>query len=142
MCVCTFDTKILFSELFFVAKVSKRNRRYPAKYIIYWDASIPMEYYEDEFLQFEEMMIKDGKVKKSTSSDPHAASKLLLQNFAKYQKRMKIQDQRERRKSFQSQAKPCGKGDRRKQIPSKTKVSISYLGFRFLFDCKVMVWVR
>ena len=42
------------------------------KYNNYWDASIPMEYYEEGFLDFEQYLRETGQEKKATPDEPHA----------------------------------------------------------------------
>ena len=37
-----------------------RQRCEPSKYKIYWDASIPMEYYEADFLEYEDYLTLTG----------------------------------------------------------------------------------
>ena len=53
-----------------------------------------MEYYKDDFLEFEEMMIKSGKIKQSKPDQPHASSTLLLSKFARYEKWCKMNETR------------------------------------------------
>ena len=64
----------------------------PSKYNIYWDADIPMEYYEENFLEFEEYMEVTGQRKEATADDPHANSTYVLQKFKKFEKFQKKED--------------------------------------------------
>ena len=94
---------------FLVGREMNRMKIYPLKYNIYWDASIPMEYYEDEFLEFEEyLLITDDRVQ-STSDNPHAKSDYFLDRFAKYEKWQKSEDRKEKQRLLRAQKKKAGK---------------------------------
>ena len=70
-----------------------RKRTTPTKYNIYWDASIPMEYYEEEFLEFEEYAEMTGlqKMAKKEVNNIASAPDFLLLKFGKYEKWMKAE---------------------------------------------------
>ena len=76
-------------------KLIERKCKFPSRYNIYWDASIPMEYYEEDFLQFEQMMIETGGMKVSDPDEPHASSTYVLEKFAKLESRRKVLERRE-----------------------------------------------
>ena len=52
--------------------------------------NIPTEYYEDEFLQFEELMQSKKKQKCFLQDDLHGPSEYLLRQYNRYQKDLKI----------------------------------------------------
>ena len=78
---------------------------YPSKYRIYWDARIPMEYYEEEFIEFEDYLLLTDQRVHSTSDNPHAKSDYFLDRFAKYEKWQKAEDRKEQRKLLRAQNK-------------------------------------
>ena len=69
----------------FLGRSSERQTKWPSKYNIYWDASIPMEYYEEDFIEFEDYLIATGQSKKSTKHDLYANSDFYLDLFKAYE---------------------------------------------------------
>ena len=53
------------------------------KFADYWDMNIPTEYYEDEFLDFEDYMNFTGNIRPSTKEAPHANSDYCLEKYKK-----------------------------------------------------------
>ena len=64
-----------------------------------------MEYYEDEFLEFEDYCQKVGKTVKSSPDKPNANSDYLLKNFAKFEKFWKTESRKEWKKSIKAKQK-------------------------------------
>ena len=89
MCPCS---NVIFV---FTGNSSKRKSFPPAKYSIYWDSNIPMEYYEQDFLEFEEYALATGKTIRSSNDNPHANGNFMLANFAKYEKFWKRESRKE-----------------------------------------------
>ena len=80
-----------------------------------------MEYYEQDFIDFENYSIMVGKTMKSTLDNPYANANFILENFAKYEKFWK----RESRKEYQcfkaAQSKKMHKDCVRKASGSKNR---------------------
>ena len=75
-------------------KIIERKRKIPSKYSIFWDADIPMQYYKQEFLEYEQMLIETGQMKQSTADEPHASSNYVLVQFEKFEKKRKIDEKK------------------------------------------------
>ena len=56
------------------------------KFDDYWDMNIPTEFYEEEFIDFENYMHFTGNLMESTRASPHANSEYHLEMYKKYQK--------------------------------------------------------
>ena len=93
-----YERFMWFYTVFFAGHVTKRKISVPAKYKIYWDLEMPMEYYEESFLDFEDYLNVTGQMKKASADDPHANSKYVLESFRKYEKFQKHEDRKEWRK--------------------------------------------
>ena len=55
-----------------------------------------MEYYEDDFLDFEEYLMVTGQSVKSTQENPYANSEYTLERFGKYIEWQKSEDRKEK----------------------------------------------
>ena len=84
----------------FPERIITRARRTSSKYNIYWDAEIPMEYYEQGFLEFEEYLDVTGGNIKSTPENPHAKSQYAMKRFRGYERFLKKQSKKEWRQYF------------------------------------------
>ena len=82
-----------------------RRRSTPSKYNIYWDAGIPMEYYEEEFLEFEEYAKITGLKQMGTCESNENTPDFMLAKIAKYEKWMKAEHRREWKKFLKSKQK-------------------------------------
>ena len=103
-----------------------RNSIYPKKNSIYWDAAIPMEYYEDEFIEFEEYLMQTGQKKLPTADNSHANSEYYLDKFAQYEKWMKADCRREWQKSLKWQKKnKLDKKVTESELPESKPVKVS-----------------
>ena len=67
-------------------KKESRNISEPQKFADYWDMNIPTEFYEEEFLEFEDYMHLMGNIKETSKESPHANSEYHLEMFKKYEK--------------------------------------------------------
>ena len=95
--------------------------------------NIPAEFYEEEFIEFEDFMDKNGYAPISTSESPHAKSTYYLEKYKDYEKALKkenkkILKKKEKKKPNKGkvgdkQGKKCSSG-----VPtiksSKVKVTI------------------
>ena len=93
------------NTLLFPERTTQRLIFPPAKHSIYWDASIPMEYYEQEFLDFEDYAVMVGKTIQSSAQNPSANSDFMLHNSAKYEKFWKKESRKEWKKCVAKQNK-------------------------------------
>ena len=84
----------------FVAKHISRKRSPPTKYNIYWDASIPMQYYEEDFLEFEEYANLTGL---KQMNEQENGPEFLLAKFEKYERWMKNECRKEWKRFLKSQ---------------------------------------
>ena len=75
------------------------------KFADYWDMNIPTEYYEDEFLDFEDYMNFTGNIRPSTKEAPHANSKYCLEKYKNYEKFMRQENKKLLKKKRSSQKK-------------------------------------
>ena len=94
---------LLSATFSFYLQLNQANRigKYPSKYNIYWDASIPMEYYEDDFIEFEDYLIVTGQRKQSTADDLYANSDLYLDLFKAYEKDRKRRESKGMEKDYE-----------------------------------------
>ena len=63
-----------------------------------WDAEIPMEYYEESFLEYKDYLNVTGQCKQSTPEDLHTNSNYVLQSFKRFEKFQKKEDRKEWKK--------------------------------------------
>ena len=83
--VLQYHFAILLSFCFFLVRAkSSQIRTSPARFKSYWDMSIPTEYYESEFIEFEEFMEVVGLKKESSATKPHATGDHMLEMFHFY----------------------------------------------------------
>ena len=116
--------KYLSPFSFFVNSSGKqivRKRIFPAKYNIYWDASIPMQYYKESFIDFENYLLSTGYHKMSTPENPHANSDVYLEKFANYEKWMKADCKREWKRYIKRKMK---ESDRSKKVSKSTEANV------------------
>ena len=72
--------------------------------------NIPTEFYEEEYLEFEDYMKLTGNIRRSTKESPYENSEYTLQMFSKYEKFV----QKENKKLIKKQRKEktkCKKDD-------------------------------
>ena len=74
-----------------------------------------MEYYEQEFLDFEDYAVMVGKTIQSSAQNPSANSDFMLHNFAKYEKFWKKESRKEWKKCVAKQNKALKKAQVKKQ---------------------------
>ena len=84
---------------------SIRVRSVPTKFQAYWDMSIPTEYYELDFIEFEEFMKVIGNMKKSTVDNPHAAGDYMLLMFRCYEDFRKSENKQMKLEQIKSKSK-------------------------------------
>ena len=103
----------------------KRPRYPPRKYNIYWDASIPMEYYEREFIEYEEYLTLTGHMHliKNLFADTEKESEYVLKKYKKYQQYEKKERRIEWRRYLKQQEKMKQKVGERVKEKSNTKNS-------------------
>ena len=65
---------------------SQRKNNFPPRFNNYWDMNIPTEYYEEEFLEFENYLEFTLKKKAWNIEEPNANADFYLEQFAKYEK--------------------------------------------------------
>ena len=74
-----------FYHLIAARPKSRRIRRLPARFRQYWDMRIPTEYYQQEFIHFENLMEVLGDTKQSTAENLHAGGDHMLEMFKYYE---------------------------------------------------------
>ena len=100
---------MFYNTLFaFSAKKNQmRKMSPPVKFADYWDMNIPTQFYEEEFLAFENYMHFTGNTRSPTTKNPHANSEYHLEMFKKYEKFV----QKENKKIFKEKMKAKNKAD-------------------------------
>ena len=72
-----------------------RPVKMPKKYDDFLDGNIPAEYFEEEFLLFEEYMYTTGNTVPTTSDRPHANADFMLEKFKDFETFMKRESRRQ-----------------------------------------------
>ena len=67
----------------------------PKRFNDFVDGRIPAEYFESDFMLFEEYMISSGNTITSTDDKPHANSEFLLSKFKDFETFMKRESRRQ-----------------------------------------------
>ena len=112
--------------MFIVDRQNIRKSVAPTKYRIYWDSAIPMQYYDEDFIEFEDMAAMSGMKNFSEGTNNLTHPEFILDKFAKYEKFMKADRRREWRRYMKCKAKS------RDSEEEKSKVCIIY------FKCSIM----
>ena len=71
-----------------------RVRRVPPKFRSYWDMTIPTEYYQDEFLQFERFLKFAMKRRPRSFEDVDVSADFYLDEFKRYEKDQKKENKK------------------------------------------------
>ena len=80
-----------------------------------------MEYYEQEFLDFEDYAVMVGKTIQSSAQNPYANSDFMLHNFAKYEKFWKKESRKEWKKCIAKQNQALKKAEIKKKMSDATE---------------------
>ena len=91
---------IVYLFILFKGNLIQRPRKTPAHYSIYWDSNIPMEYYEEEFLDFEQYAKMTDLKSRYKTSKFESQPELILDKFKKYEKWVKADSYKEWKKFF------------------------------------------
>ena len=76
----------MFPSKFSVKQKSSRKVIYPRRFDLFWDMEIPTQFYEDDFIEFENYLQMKGDVAPQCNEDPFAASKYVLKEYEKFEK--------------------------------------------------------
>ena len=57
----------------------------------YIDGNIPAEYFEEDFILFEDYMTSVGRVKSPTNENPHAGGDYMLRKFQEFERFLKVE---------------------------------------------------
>ena len=80
--------------MFSVKPKSLRKTTIPVRYRNYWDMQISTEFYEEEFIEFEDFLEQTMKMKESSDENPHGKSEFSLREYEKFQKFVKGQNKK------------------------------------------------
>ena len=85
---------ILCIHILLVRTKSMRKKKVPTKFNTYWDMHIPTEFYDEEFIEFENYLQTTGQINESSTEKPHSQSEYSLKEYAKFRKYVMMENRR------------------------------------------------
>ena len=119
---------------------SKRLCRPPPRFNVYWDMNIPTEYYQSEFIEFEEFMQVLGNTKQSSREKPHAGADHMLLMFRCYEEFQRSENKKIKLEEMKSRQK---KQDKRAVIPKieKKQSAEQYSRNHVNYHCMLFIYL-